>query len=266
MLASGEAQEILSWNPPGTTKLFRLLPDPAEAEDTFAAKRPLVALVDATGSQLHPVNFISLRTGELVKTIRFKNPVADVLANRRVVVVTFPEKVAVFSGTTLEDLVVLTHCYPPSSSLSCNPVALGSRWLAYAEKRLLPIHRCSGGFEGEGIQSYTATVIHAAKSLTKGLREFGETFASSLTGQRTPTAGISGAGTSAQGPQPGVVTIIDLEGVGKGEVNLREDVDGVVAHFVAHANQVWKQQTKDYTSYIIILIIFLDSGHYLLGF
>lgn len=49
----------------------------------------------------------------------------------------------------------------------------------------------------------------------KGLREFGETFASSLTGQRPLTATV---GASAQGPQPGVVTVIDLDGVAKGQV------------------------------------------------
>lgn len=215
--------------------MFRLLPNPiSSVEDLYAAKRPLVAMSETTGpaSQLHPVAFVSLRTGEQVKIIRFKNPVADILANQRAVVVTFPEKVAVFSSSTFEDQVVLTHCYPPSSSPYSNPVALGSRWLAYAEKRLLSIHRCGGGFEGEGIQSYTATVIHAAKSLTKGLREFGETF---LTGQRNVSS--SPSTSSQQGPQPGVVTVLDLEGVARGEVNLREDVDGVVAHFVAHANQ-----------------------------
>lgn len=215
--------------------MFRLLPNPiSSVEDLYSAKRPLVAMSETTGpaSQLHPVAFVSLRTGEQVKIIRFKNPVADILANQRAVVVTFPEKVAVFSSTSFEDQVVLTHCYPPSSSPYSNPVALGSRWLAYAEKRLLSIHRCGGGFEGEGIQSYTATVIHAAKSLTKGLREFGETF---LTGQRNVSS--SPSTSSQQGPQPGVVTVLDLEGVARGEVNLREDVDGVVAHFVAHANQ-----------------------------
>ena len=234
--ASGEAQEILSWNA-GSVKVLRLLPNPvsSESEDAYASKRPLIAMSENTGpaSQLHPVAFVSLRTGEQVKIIRFKNPVADILANRRAVVVTFPEKVAVFSSTTFEDLVVLTHCYPPSSSPYSNPVALGSRWLAYAEKRLLSIHRCGGGFEGEGIQSYTATVIHAAKSLTKGLREFGETF---LTGQRNASSSGTSS-TSQQGPQPGVVTVIDIEGVKRVEVNLREDLEGVVAHFVAHANQ-----------------------------
>ena len=225
--------------------MFRLLPSPeltgSTVEDLFAAKRPLVAVCDNTvsghGSPFYPVTFLSLRTGEQVKTIRFKNPVSDVYANRRVVVVTFPEKVAVFNSCTLEDQFVLTHCFL-STSPCPNPVALGTRWLAYAEKRLLPIHRSGGGFEGEGIQSYTATVIHAAKSLTKGLRDFGETFASSLTGQR-PTSSATNVmtATSPTGPQPGVVTVIDLDGVGRGEVNLREDVGGVVAHFVAHANQ-----------------------------
>ena len=52
-----------------------------------------------------------------------------------------------------------------------------------------------------------------------GLREFGETFASSLTGQRSLTAA---AGANVQGPQPGVVTIIDLDGVAKGQVIIFE--------------------------------------------
>ena len=218
-MASGEAQEILSLNQ-GSIKVFAVVPNPTTnngEEDIYASKRPLVAVCESSGpnAQLHPVTFLSLRTGEQVKTIRFKNPVVDIMANRRVVVVTFPEKVAIFSSCSLEDQIVLTHCYL-SPSLCSNPVALGSRWLAYAEKRLVSLHRCSGGFEGEGIQSYTATVIHAAKSLTKGLREFGETFASSLTGQRSLTATVGPA--SAQGPQPGVVTVIDLDGVAKGQV------------------------------------------------
>ena len=111
--ASGEAQEVLSWNA-GAIKVFRLLPNPVStvSDDLYAAKRPLVAISESTGpaSQLHPVTFVTLRTGEQVKIIRFKNPVADILANRRAVVVTFPEKVAVFSSTTFEDQVVLTHC------------------------------------------------------------------------------------------------------------------------------------------------------------
>lgn len=105
LLASGEAQEILSWRH-GATKTARLVPTPeptpsvdadagGDVADAFADKRPLVAVCEAAppGSAFHPITFVSLRTGEQVKTIRFKNAVSDVLVNRRVVVVTFPEKV-----------------------------------------------------------------------------------------------------------------------------------------------------------------------------
>lgn len=90
----------------------------------------------------------------------------DSVGNRGLFTSIGGSQVAVFSSRTLEDQVVLTHCYPAAGPCT-NPVALGTRWLAYAEKRLVALHRSGGGFEGEGIQSYTATVIHAAKSITK---------------------------------------------------------------------------------------------------
>ena len=86
----------------------------------------------------------------------------------------------------------------------------------------MPAHRSSGGTEGEGVQSYTATMLHAAKSFGKGLRELGETVASSLTGgtgtgmQRGGVCGTvsgqQGGNIMAGGPdsiQSGVVTILD---------------------------------------------------------
>lgn len=92
----------------------------------------------------------------------------------------------------------------------------------------MPARRSSGGMEGEGVQSYTATVLHAAKSFGKGLRELGETVASSLTGgaagggiQRGIAGGVGGPVAGHQGGsilsgnadniQPGVVTILDAQ-------------------------------------------------------
>lgn len=92
----------------------------------------------------------------------------------------------------------------------------------------MPARRSSGGTEGDGVQSYTATVLHAAKSFGKGLRELGETVASSLTGggagmglQRGMVGGIGGPVAGQQGGnmlsgnadiiQPGVVTILDAQ-------------------------------------------------------
>lgn len=64
---------------------------------------------------------------------------------------------------------------------------------------------------GEGVQSYAATVLHAAKSLGKGLRELGETVASSLSGTSSGTSQhITHPGTTDV-LQPGIVTILDIQ-------------------------------------------------------
>lgn len=58
------------------------------------------------------VNFVSLKTGAQVKTIKFKNPVLDIQANRSSVVISFHERLAVFDARTLEDRLTITTCYP----------------------------------------------------------------------------------------------------------------------------------------------------------
>lgn len=86
-----------------------------------------------------------------MKQIQFKTSIVNVVANRRSILVTFPEKVAVFDAFTLENRVSITTCYL-SPGIQPNPIALGSRWLAYAEKRLIVGYRSGGGNEGEGVQ------------------------------------------------------------------------------------------------------------------
>uniref|UniRef100_A0A3P9PL94 BCAS3 microtubule associated cell migration factor n=1 Tax=Poecilia reticulata TaxID=8081 RepID=A0A3P9PL94_POERE len=129
-------------------------------------------------------------------------------------------------------------CYPcPGPCL--NPIALGSRWLAYAENKLIRCHQSHGGACGDNAQSYTATVINAAKTLKTGLTMVGKVV--------TQLAGTLPAGTpdeegtphsaSRRSPHsPGVITIIDADNVGEGQVLVSEDSDGegVVAHFPAH--------------------------------
>lgn len=166
-----------------------------------------------------------------MKSIKFKHPVNDVLVNKRVVVISFPERIAVFDACKLEESFTVTTCYP-CPGLNPNPVSLGPCWLAFADRRLVASQRSSGGAEGEGVPSYTATVLHAAKSLTKGLRELGESVASSLTGQRPPMAVPP---TPGSGVQPGVVTVVDCIEAAGGELSLSDDARGVIAHFVAHA-------------------------------
>ncbi|XP_052855565.1 LOW QUALITY PROTEIN: uncharacterized protein LOC128264225 [Drosophila gunungcola] len=259
-----------------------------EPVDAFAEKRPLVALVDggsaaasgllaggsglgggggvttvggsgggvggigvSAAAQFSGVNFMSLKTGVQVKTIKFKNAVLDIQANRSAVVITFHERIAVFDARTLEDRLTITTCYP-SPGINPNPIALGPRWLAYAEHKLLHSKRSGGGCDGEGVPSYTATVLNAAKSLGKGLRELGEQVAAGLTGTTAGSGASSKSSSfdSASGgqdaKQSGVVTIIDVKHPVKDYSpttgtplssmgGSQGGGDPIVAHFVAHS-------------------------------
>ncbi|XP_047022990.1 breast carcinoma-amplified sequence 3 homolog [Helicoverpa zea] len=238
---SGEAQEVLSWRQ-GTVRVLRILPTPQHG-DCFASKRPLIALCDSAspGPSFCSLSFISIRGGEQVKSIKFKNPILDVLANKRSVVVSFSERFAVFDAATLEDRMAVTTCYPCpcplGGSLPINPLALGDRWLAYADKKLNQSKRSSGGCEGEGVTSYTATVLHAAKSLSKGLRGLGESVAHSLAGGRSTSQSPSPPNADIQ--QPGVVTILDIEGNEEEDgQDSEEPCDPIVAHFIAHSEAI----------------------------
>ncbi|KAL1505720.1 hypothetical protein ABEB36_005219 [Hypothenemus hampei] len=248
--ANGEAVELFSWRH-GSVRVLRILPAPYEAgsskRDNFQTKRPLMALVDVSthGSSAGSLNFYSLKSSEQVKQIKFKTQIMDVVANRRCVVITFAEKIAIFDAFTLEDKLTITSCYL-SPGLQPNPVALGPRWLAFAEKKLIASRRSSGGNEGEGVQSYTATVLHAAKSLGRGLKELSDAVASSLTGNQVTKLGTSPnspqAGGSADVPQKGIVTILDVENPSTQNADGSLHPESIVAHFVAHSEAiVWLQ-------------------------
>ncbi|XP_026675681.1 breast carcinoma-amplified sequence 3 homolog [Diaphorina citri] len=236
--STGEAKEVLSWHQ-GIVKAFQFLPSPSPpvsshqcARDLYLLKRPLVALCDNGGPSppFHNVTFLSLATGEQVKHIKFKNEVCEILANRKCIIVTFSEKIAIFDASSLEDKFTITTCYP-SPGIKCNPVSLGSRWLAFADRRLLSLCRSYGGYEGEGSVSYTATVLQAAKSLGKGLRELSGTVANSLTG----TGHVNSFDSNTQdGLCPGIVTVLDMEC--KSGENKKEG--SIVSHFVAHTTPI----------------------------
>lgn len=90
--------------------------------------------------------------------------------------------------------------------------------MAYAERKLLPSKRSSGGCDCDGVASYTATVLNAAKSLGKGLRELGEQMAAGFTGNAagnqfgiTGSSGGTGAGGSPDDIQSGIVTVMDIK-------------------------------------------------------
>ena len=84
--------------------------------------------------------FFLKKSGEIVQNIQFNSEIADVLANRRIVVIAFREKLAAFDACNLEARFTVTNCYP-SPGVHANPIALGDRWLAYADQRLVGLHR-----------------------------------------------------------------------------------------------------------------------------
>lgn len=140
----------------------------------------------------------------------------EIAANHQSIVVTFTEKIAVFDAKTLEDRLTITTCYP-SPGLSPNPIAVGTRWLAYAERKLIPSKRSAGGCDCDGVSSYTATVLNAAKTLSKGLRELGEQVAAGLTGTTSSNVSTTSMNPNAsvvqetQQSHPGIITIIDIK-------------------------------------------------------
>lgn len=89
-----------------------------------------------------------------------------------------------------------------------NPVALGTRWLAYSEQKLIPEKQSKGGSDGHGYTTYGTTLVNAAKSLGKGFRGISEKFAVSMFGS-------SGSNASTKKPDIkghcGFVTIIDIK-------------------------------------------------------
>lgn len=128
--ANGEAIEVMSWKH-GVVKVLRILPTPflsnnselaSDLLDQFIHKRPLMALCGdcpiasqppaQQNQQFHYVNFVSLKDGDVVKSIRFKSPIVDIVANRTSIAITFAERIAVFDARTLEDRLTVTTCYP----------------------------------------------------------------------------------------------------------------------------------------------------------
>ncbi|XP_072042853.1 BCAS3 microtubule associated cell migration factor-like [Amphiura filiformis] len=247
--ASGEAQEVLSLRR-GPVRILRILPTPhgSTSKMQYHEKRPLLAVCDGASSSqpFCSVGLLSLKTGETVHTITFKTPVCDVLCNKRLIVIALQEKVAAFDAVTFKSVFCITSCYPATGP-NLNPMALGTRWLAYADRKLVHVHQSGGGVCKETMQSYKATVIHAAKAITKGISVFSESLGKLATSSRQTTASSPPRTESLVENQtainnkngyPGVVSVIDTLAI-EGEFNVAEDVscDAIVAHFVAHINE-----------------------------
>ncbi|CAB4038182.1 breast carcinoma-amplified sequence 3 [Paramuricea clavata] len=238
---NGEAEEVVSVRQ-GPVKVVRVLQTPLHGDhecDVFHDKRPLVSVCDAASSPCpySTIKFWSLSTGDEVKAIDFKTEVYGIQSNKRVVVVCLQEKIAVLDAFTLSKRFGITNCFPAPEP-NVNPVSLSSRWLAFADRKLLPIHQSRGGVSADKLHSYTSAVFNAAKTLSKGLSIVGETvgrWAGSNASENQVEQAASNT-TTHKSTAPGVVTIIDIEGRDENEKDdqLRERA---IAHFPAHTGQ-----------------------------
>ncbi|XP_033748515.1 breast carcinoma-amplified sequence 3-like [Pecten maximus] len=244
VLPSGEALEVLSLRQ-GPVKIARVLPTPVPVKgdaDLFHTHRPLMALCDTSsaGQPYCSVKIVSLKTGDEVHSLNFPSiPVLNIECNKRVLVIIFQEKICIFDACTFKQRFWVTSCFPCPGP-DHNPIALGIRWLAYADKRLVPMHQSCGGMSGDGAQSYAATVISAAKGAFKGLTMFGEAMVNSVTGCKPQQVKkIEQSCQDVNGFHPGIVSIIDLQTISSEHFCVGEESegDGLIAHFHAHANE-----------------------------
>uniref|UniRef100_A0A673JZJ7 BCAS3 microtubule associated cell migration factor n=1 Tax=Sinocyclocheilus rhinocerous TaxID=307959 RepID=A0A673JZJ7_9TELE len=210
----------------------------------YSLKRPSMICIATKGSFTHilscilPCNHFKYSIRLMYAYIYIFPMQSPSLDDQRILVVSLQEKIAAFDSCTFMKKFFVTSCYPcPGPNL--NPIALGSRWLAYAENKLIRCHQSRGGACGDNAQSYTATVISAAKTLKTGLTMVGKVvtqLAGTLPSGAPDEEATAHSGTRRSPHQPGVVTIIDTHTVGEGQVLVSEDSDGegVIAHFPAH--------------------------------
>ena len=191
------------------------------------------------------VSFLSLKTGELVHSIKFSSEVADISVNKRVICISFRERVAVFDTRSLREKVSLASCYP-SPGVHTNPLALHDRWLAFGDKCLCVSRKSAGGMEGSASQSVTAWGINVGSKLASGVTKIcTNIFSGSPRAQPALSHSQAGQEAAQDTADTGVVTVLDImELCNTGESD-KESVDinnckleGVVAHFLAHTKAI----------------------------
>ncbi|KAL6199304.1 hypothetical protein ACLB2K_029088 [Fragaria x ananassa] len=193
----------------GPISFMQMLPKPIaskRSDDKFAESRPLLVVCadgsvsidnnmedgtapqngittnshDKVNSSFVPtsVRIYSLRSQSYVHVLKFRSAVFSVRCSSRVVAVSQATQIHCFDATTLEqEYTILTNPivtgFPGSGGISCGPVAVGKRWLAYSGSpvavtnsgRVNPQHLApSASFPSNG-----SLVAHYAKESSKQL-------------------------------------------------------------------------------------------------
>ncbi|XP_024198989.1 autophagy-related protein 18f isoform X2 [Rosa chinensis] len=270
----------------GPISFMQMLPKPIaskRSDDKFAESRPLLVVCadgsisvdnniedgtaprngvttnshDKVNGSFVPtaVRFYSLRSQSYVHVLKFRSAIYSVKCSSRVVAISQATQIHCFDATTLErEYTILTNPivtgFPGSGGISCGPVAVGKRWLAYSGSpvavtnsgRVNPQHLApSASFPSNG-----SLVVHYAKESSKqlaaGIATLGDMGYKKLSqyyselvpdGITYPQAG--NPGRKANGTVNGLSTDTDSVGM----VIVRDIVSkAVIAQFRAHQSPI----------------------------
>ena len=203
--------------------------------EAVAGGEPLVAVVSDAGRTVTAYRFDDVPAA--VITLRFEDPVRDVLANGHVVLLVQANEVLVYDRRSMEALGALPCA--AASHEHAKTVALGPRWMAYAGRQPLPVVRTRADSNGQPRpQATTAeTLMTVAGSVASGVVALGDY------GLRTFSDYMSQPPRGAAPPhqKSPVEEAAEAEmAATAGSVIVRDVVydQTVVAHFRAHAHAI----------------------------
>ena len=141
----------------------------------------------------YQISIVDALSGACVHETTFHGHVIELKSNGDVLCVNSWGRVDAFDLRTFEHRFAVTGCYSQASKSSGeikNALALGHRWLAFADAKFYGIHASIGGVSTAAEQSYTTTVFNTAKSISKGL----VTVVNSVVAKSSATFGGGGGG------------------------------------------------------------------------
>ena len=125
-----------------------------------------IPIANSEPKQTQQIALINLLNGECLHDILFNGIVLDMKSNADLLCVNSWNRIDAFDLNTFEHRFSLNSCFSQvskSSGKSTNPFTLGSRWLAFADKKFHVMLSSQGGVSTDIEQSYAATVLNTAK-------------------------------------------------------------------------------------------------------
>lgn len=245
---TGEAQEVAAQHTGGQVQLVTLLQTPdKDVKDSYSSQRPLLAVVPKPYDTLVP---FSLQEGkELGKKyhISFKTgktkagEIVNIVSNARYAVVVLQSRIIVLDAGNLNSFLFCVKNHYPTSEYPCNPVALGTQWLAYSTNSMDTHNQSQGGVYNDDGVSVKAKVLDTMEGLYRVVSNY-------LKGGHGGELQTAAHNTHTPGQNNSVVTVLDIQRVyhkvpheesGVVTVDLKKmDRDsGVMAHFLAYQEQ-----------------------------